>query len=116
MEINESTWEQLRQDVGDEVFPMIISSFYQELISRSEKLEIAINSGLIASIGEESHSLKSTARTVGLDLVADCACETETSARAGESEQAIKSAQELRKHCGVAITVLSERIEQPAQA
>jgi len=94
MKINLQSLEQLRQDVGDEVYPLIVAQFCEELEQCRTKLAAAVVAADKAAIAELAHSLKSTARTVGLESLSDLAEQAENDARAG-AEDAIDHAQQL---------------------
>lgn len=111
MEFNEATLSQLKRDVGDEVYPHIIKSFHQELTDRLELLRPAISDENIKGIEAQAHSLKSTARTVGLDLLADCASETESAARDLDHSKTKALSLQLCDYTLEAISALSERID-----
>lgn len=110
MEINEATLSQLKNDVGEDVYPHIIESFHKELLTRLDLLKNAISNANIKGIEAEAHTLKSTARTVGLDQVADCACETESAARELNTEVASEKATLLCEYTETAIELLSARV------
>ncbi len=94
MKINMQSLDQLREDVGDEVYPLIMAQFCDELEQCRSKLATAVAAADSPAIAELAHSLKSTARTVGLEALADMAEKAENDARAG-AEGAIEHAQQL---------------------
>ncbi len=95
MEINTQALQQLRSDVGDEVLPLILDRFCEELGQRAEALREALATSDLKGIGLHAHSVKSTARTCGLDEVADCAAETESAVRESRNDDAIQGAGQL---------------------
>ncbi len=95
MEINTQALQQLRSDVGDEVLPMILDRFCEELGQRADSLREALAASDLKGIGLHAHSVKSTARTCGLDEVADCAALTESAARESRTEDALRNAGHL---------------------
>lgn len=114
MNINLETWNQLESDVGQEVMPMIVNQFIQELADRSAKLIAAISNKDITSIAEEAHTIKSTARTVGLDEVSNCAAVTERLGREQQADSAMQSATQLTELCQAGVRVLGEKLENLA--
>ncbi len=111
MNINEASWEQLKKDVGDEIFPTIVGSLVKEIMDRKQLLSAAIAAQDVAQIGHEAHSLKSTARTIGLDTVADSAQSAESAAREGSSEAAMSNAKELHDYLDTAADLLQQRLD-----
>lgn len=108
MQLNQQALQQLRNDVGDDVLPMIIEQFRKELQQRADALRDAIAAGDIEAIGLHAHSVKSTARTCGLDELSDCAAEAETAARASRSEEASAHANQLVERVPAGIACLDK--------
>lgn len=105
MNLNQSALEQLRKDVGEEVFPLILGQFREELTRQHSALAQAVEQHNHTALAECAHSLKSTARTIGLDALADAAARTEQLCRAGEAA-GVSEAQQLIAVCAQAQAVL----------
>ncbi len=108
--INDQALRQLEADVGAEMMPMILQQFHQELAQRATNLAAALEAADLAGLRAEAHSVKSTARTVGLDAVADAAAETESAATAQDRSQTLAHARQLLVLCQQGQQLLSERL------
>lgn len=95
MKINPIALGQLEADVSAEMVPIILRQFGRELKDRGEALKVAAAAADLDQIALHAHSLKSTARTVGLDEIADCASQCEKAALAGISADALDYASAL---------------------
>ena len=105
MTLNQSALNQLRKDVGEEVFPLILGQFREELTRQHGALAHAVGQQDHPAVAESAHSLKSTARTIGLDALADAAARTEELCRAGEAA-GVSEAQQLIAACEQAQALL----------
>lgn len=112
MQINDASWEQLKKDVGLEVFPLIIDSFVQEIETHTINLTQAISGQDIQQIGSLAHSLKSSARTLGLDAIADCAQTTETLAQSSDDKSVITEAKGLLALIDGAVEAINNKRNQ----
>ena len=83
--LDQSMLDQRRRDVGEEMFPLIMSQFTAEIRDKTERLEQAHAQADLAELAELAHSLKSSTRTVGLSHLGDQANEIEAGARAGDA-------------------------------
>ncbi len=99
MELNAQALRSLEADVGAELLPMILQRFEQELAQRREQVAGALEAADLARLQGEAHSLVSTARTVGLDALADLAREIEGAAKAGDADAALAAAPALVALC-----------------
>lgn len=97
--INDQALRQLEADVGAEMMPMILQQFHQELAQRATNLAAALEAADLAGLRAEAHSVKSTARTVGLDVVADAAAATESAAIAQDAALSLEHARQLVALC-----------------
>ena len=73
---------QLEKDVGADMLPLIIEQFLAELLAKRLEIEQAIHKKSLSVLAESAHSLKSTARTLGMTRLADSASMVEGDARA----------------------------------
>ncbi|MGB1558186.1 MAG: Hpt domain-containing protein [Oceanococcaceae bacterium] len=105
MTLNQMALEQLRKDVGEEVFPLILGQFREELTRQHSAVAQAVEQHDHTALAESAHSLKSTARTIGLDELADAAARTEQLCRAGEAA-GVTEAQRLIAVCAQAQAML----------
>lgn len=108
MNVNFDTFNQLKKDIGVEAIPLILGQFQVELRERSDLLRDAIVMGSQEALKLQGHSIKSTARTVGLDQVADCAADLESAAVAGNIEESRKVADRLLPLLDLAIDCLHQ--------
>lgn len=109
--INETTWEQLARDVGEECMPLIINQFLEELSERPNSLNQALVAKDLQNIAEQAHVIKSTARTVGLDAIADLANETESAAKVGNVGSALDCAKLLSQYCVAGCSLLEAKLK-----
>lgn len=99
MNIDIKVIESLKDDVGAEVLPMVMASFVTELQQRAKALQAAIDQADLGGIQAQAHSVKSTARTVGLMQLGDLASEVDQQARDGELRIALQNAATLVVLC-----------------
>ncbi len=99
MKLNLDALRQLESDVGAEMMPLILEQFSKELSGRSGSLLAASQNRDLAAIQAEAHSVKSTARTVGLDELADAASAAEAAAMRADIESAVASGHGLAELC-----------------
>lgn len=80
--LDESVLMQLKRDVGEEMFPLILAQFREEIEGKIKALQQVQQTQAIAELAELAHSMKSTSRTLGLMRLGDLASKVETQARA----------------------------------
>lgn len=110
MEFNQETLDQLARDIGPEVMPMIYASCHEEIMRTASRIRRAIEQDDVALIEAEAHRLKSSARTIGLDKLADLACAAETSARDKAADLMPGKAEPLHMACQEAIDLIAARL------
>lgn len=112
MEFNEKALTKLEHDIGAETMPLLMQTIQSEIVKQITHLTSAIKHVNMDRIQAESHKLKSTALSVGLDELADIACMTELAALQREQDTAIQLARELNDACGQAADLVARKIEQ----
>lgn len=88
--LNRDALEQLERDTSAEVVPLILNRFLGELEQRCADIRAAAASGEVDRVGLEAHSIKSAAKTFGLEQLSENARRLEATADAGE-EQAVRA-------------------------
>ncbi len=81
--LNQQALEQLERDTSPEIVPVILGRFLGELETRCAAIRAALESGDAEQIGLEAHSVKSAARTFGLEQLSEQARLLEALADAG---------------------------------
>lgn len=107
MNFNPTALARLREDVGESMVPMILERFQEELSKRAAALGEGIDTDQLEEMRLQAHSIKSTARTVGLDPLADCAHETEMMVNEENAAGAREGAARLLKLCDAGINALA---------
>ncbi len=110
MQFNKQALQQLEEDIGADAVPMIMASIYKEFLKHAVKVQAAIDKSDIKVIHAEAHTLKSTARTIGLDELADLACSTESISRDDNLGDALVLAKRLKQSTDEAIALISEHL------
>lgn len=77
--------EQLQRDTSAEIVPVILNRFLGELERRCQDIRGALQDGDAERVGLEAHSIKSAARTFGLDALSEQALTLEAGADDGQS-------------------------------
>lgn len=110
MQPDNTAIEQLRNDVGSELLPMILSRFICELEAKHQALPELIAAGELIPLADCAHSLRSTARTVGLISIAELAAELENAARDGDAATALAAGNQLSPLCEAGIVTIREAL------
>ncbi len=113
MQLNRAAYDALREDVGDEAFGMIFEQFRQELAARGGQFAEKLAARDLKGLGDDAHTLKSTARTIGLDVIADAAAELETAVRSADAERAWPLARTLVGLCDEGLQALLQASPGP---
>jgi HPt (histidine-containing phosphotransfer) domain-containing protein len=91
----EQALAQLREDVGEEILPIILQRTLKELELRQLQLQRALQARNVAAIADAAHPLKSVAATMGLTQLAQAADISETLARSAQDNPTLVATQDL---------------------
>lgn len=81
--LNQQAIEQLERDTSPEIVPVILGRFLGELETRCDAIREALAGADAQRVGLEAHSVKSAARTFGLEQLSEQARLLEEQADAG---------------------------------
>lgn len=93
--LNRTALEQLERDTSPEIVPVILSRFLEELQKRCDAIEAALAATAIEPTGLEAHSIKSAARTFGLEDLSSAALCLEEACEAQDGDRVPTLAAEL---------------------
>ncbi len=113
MPINMTTLARLANDVGADMYPMILDQFRQEFGLLRKQLEELSASGDVPALAECAHRMKSTSATLGLEELSAQAAHTENVARAGDSAAAQRACEDLLTQTDTAEILLRNLSDTP---
>lgn len=93
--LNTAALEQLEKDTSPEIVPVILGKFLEELQKRCADLRTALEAGDAERVGLEAHSVKSAARTFGLEQLSDLARQLEERVHEGQAPALAGPAEEM---------------------
>lgn len=102
----ESAIAELRADVGDDVLPLVLGQSIEEFGRRREQLAGALEKQELDAVASTAHAIKSVARSLGLDELADIANQAELSAKQG-SEHVVAQVLQIQELLSEACEVIS---------
>lgn len=91
----EQALNRLREDVGDDILPMILERTLSEMQLRDTQLRDAFASKDLEAIAGAAHPLKSVALTMGLLELGEAAERTESCSRAAQLGPSLSATQDL---------------------